>query len=253
MLTRRPLGKSGPEVSVLSLGTVKFGRNQGVRYPDGFDLPRMGTLKQLLALAEELGINLLDTAPAYGSSEARLGELIKGRRHHWLLSTKVGEAFRDGVSSHDYSLEAVELSIANSLKNLGTDYLDLVFVHSNGQDKQIITQSPVLEVLGRFKEKGIIRQVGFSGYIAEECLLAFDLVDAFMITFNASDQSQASLIEACQQQQKGVVIKKAMESGHTADPAAALQFVVNYPGVTSVVMGTINPDHLARNVRAIDA
>src|SRR5690606_39506858 len=76
----RPLGNTGLQASPLGLGTVKIGRNQGVKYPSGFDLPDDGQVRDLLALARGLGINLLDTAPAYGTSEERLGPLPQGRR-----------------------------------------------------------------------------------------------------------------------------------------------------------------------------
>ena len=76
----RPLGSTGLSVSPLGLGTVKLGRDQGVKYPNGFTIPDDQQALQLLGLARELGINLLDTAPAYGSSEQRLGPLLRGQR-----------------------------------------------------------------------------------------------------------------------------------------------------------------------------
>ena len=79
----RTLGKTGLKISPLGLGTVKFGRNQGVKYPGGFEIPEEGDLASLVALAKDLGINLLDTAPAYGTSEERLGRLLKGQRQDW--------------------------------------------------------------------------------------------------------------------------------------------------------------------------
>ena len=73
MIPRRMLGNTGIEVSIISLGTVKFGRNQGVKYPKLFNLPTDAEIAALLHDAKQLGINLLDTAPAYGKSEERLG------------------------------------------------------------------------------------------------------------------------------------------------------------------------------------
>jgi len=75
---RRALGATGLEVSALGLGTVKFGRNTGVKYPAGFELPSAAEIGELLAVARDLGINLLDTAPAYGSSEERIGKSVGG-------------------------------------------------------------------------------------------------------------------------------------------------------------------------------
>src|SRR5690606_15619655 len=86
----RPLGQTGLTVSALGLGTVKFGRNTGVKYPRSFELPDRSAAANLLSLARDLGINLLDTAPAYGESEERLGELLQGQRQDWLICTKAG-------------------------------------------------------------------------------------------------------------------------------------------------------------------
>src|SRR5690554_4390721 len=110
----RPLGNTGLQVSPLGLGTVKIGRNQGVKYPSGINLP--------------------DTAPAYGTSEERLGPLLQGQRQDWVLCTKVGEEFVDGQSRFDFSAAHTRFSVQRSLQRLHTDYLDLVLVHSSGDD-----------------------------------------------------------------------------------------------------------------------
>ena len=81
-LAHRPLGQTGLSTAVLALGTVKLGRTTGVKYPKSFDLPDDEAATALLHAARNLGINLLDTAPAYGTSEARLGKLLRGQRHH---------------------------------------------------------------------------------------------------------------------------------------------------------------------------
>ena len=64
----RPLGLSGLQLSVLGLGTVKLGRNTDVKYPQDFELPSDEAILNLLEVAGSLGINYLDTAPAYGLS-----------------------------------------------------------------------------------------------------------------------------------------------------------------------------------------
>src|SRR5690606_33729328 len=89
----RPLGSTGFKVSPLGLGTVKLGRDQGVKYPTGFTIPGDDDASLLLAQARELGINLIDTAPAYGRSEERLGPLLRGQRDEWVIVSKVGEEF----------------------------------------------------------------------------------------------------------------------------------------------------------------
>ena len=79
-LQHRPLPGTDMMISPIGLGTVKLGRDQGVKYPDSFTIPDDKAAADLLALSHDLGINLLDTAPAYGRSEERLGPLLQGQR-----------------------------------------------------------------------------------------------------------------------------------------------------------------------------
>ena len=129
-LSIRPLGQTGLEVSSLGLGTVKFGRNQEVRYPDSFSLPSDQEIINLLDLAQSLGINLLDTAPAYGSSEQRIGRLLSNRAN-WVICTKIGEELLHGRSFLNFTADHVHHSIERSLRNLNTDYLDISDILKN--------------------------------------------------------------------------------------------------------------------------
>src|ERR1700722_19228645 len=85
MIQKTQLGNTNISVSRIGLGTVKFGRNQKINYPTPFSLPSDKEILALLNCAQELGINVLDTAPAYGSSEERLGNLLNGQRSDWIL------------------------------------------------------------------------------------------------------------------------------------------------------------------------
>jgi len=68
---RHQISDTGIAVSPLGLGTVKMGRNTAVKYPRHFEIPDDKQVQNVLSQAWELGINLLDTAPAYGNSEQR--------------------------------------------------------------------------------------------------------------------------------------------------------------------------------------
>ena len=250
-LEQRELGTTGISVSTLGLGTVKFGRNQGVKYPKSFSLPDDKTLLRLLAAAADFGINLLDTAPAYGQSETRLGSLIKKTRNNWIVVTKVGEEFEQGVSSYDFSKQHTRYSVERSLKRLQTDYLDCVLVHSDGNDKDIISRGEVLPTLLELKACGLIRSIGFSGKDAAETAMAIPEVDVIMATLNPTDKSQLPLIDQCRLANKGVLIKKALASGHAPDTFSALAYVLGTQGVTSAIVGTINQAHLKNNVSAL--
>lgn len=255
-MAMRPLGNSGIMVSPLGLGTVKLGRNQGVKYPQGFELPDDTDALTLLQTARELGINLIDTAPAYGLAEARLGQLLPRlagyRREHWVLVSKAGENFVHGVSQFDFSPEAINASVENSLRLLGTDYLDAVLLHSDGLDEAGERFLPAVAALNALKRQGRIRLTGFSGKTLAGGLLMVDCVDVLMVTYNEQETDQLPVIEAAAGRGRGVLIKKALASGHSHDPGPALAAVAAVPGVASVVVGTLSPAHMQANMAALD-
>lgn len=253
----RTLGSTGMNVSVLGFGTVKLGRNQGVKYPETFAIPEDREAQALLHLARDLGINLVDTAPAYGNSEERLGKLLKGQRQNWIICSKSGEEFVNGESLFDFSEEHTIYSVERSLKRLNTDYLDLVLIHSDGNDMDILQNTPALETLAKLKQQGKIRAIGMSTKTVAGGLWAAKHSDVVMVTYNLKEQDEREVLDFCQQNQKGVLIKKALCSGHLpagshADPvASSLQFVLQHGGVGSAIIGTISPQNLRHNVECI--
>ncbi|MFF7706336.1 aldo/keto reductase [Pseudomonas sp. NPDC007930] len=249
----RHLGAQGPKVSPLGLGTVKFGRNQGVKYPAGFILPTDEEARMLLRQARELGINLLDTAPAYGTSEERLGPLLRGQRDEWVIVSKVGEEFEGGQSRFDFSAAHTRASVERSLQRLGTDRLDLVLVHSDGHDLRILEEEGVYAALAELKREGKLLGYGFSGKTVEGGIRALEHGDCAMVTYNLNEQAERPVIDHALSHGKGILVKKALASGHAClagqDPVkASFALLFDHPGVTSAIVGTINPVHLAHNV-----
>src|SRR5690606_15337870 len=117
------LGSTELSVSRLGFGAFKIGRNQKIKYEQGYELPDEATVAKLLNAILDLGINYIDTAPAYGVSEERIGRAISHRRDEFVLSTKVGERFENGTSYYEFDRKSVETSLRNSLANLRTDVL----------------------------------------------------------------------------------------------------------------------------------
>jgi aryl-alcohol dehydrogenase-like predicted oxidoreductase len=247
----RPLGNTGITVSALGLGTVKFGRNQGVKYPSGFELPSDEHICLLLREAQQLGINFLDTAPAYGTSEERLGQLMTNRTE-WVIATKVGEEFEDGISRFDFSTAHLTKSIERSLERLQTDYLDLVLIHSDGNDLAILAETRCVEVLRQFQQAGKVRAIGMSTKTTEGGILAAQLLDVVMVTWNLQQQDRDVVAEA-DRLNKGVLVKKGLMSGHVLDAgrdlvAESMQLVFEEPALHSLIVGTLSPEHLRQNV-----
>ncbi|MBM7061195.1 aldo/keto reductase [Pseudomonas sp. UL073] len=250
----RPLGATGLRVSPLGLGTVKLGRDQGVKYPNGFVIPDDQGARQLLDLARELGINLLDTAPAYGRSEERLGPLLRGQRHDWVIVSKVGEEFDAGQSHFDFSAAHTRRSVERSLRRLETDVIDLVLVHSDGNDLAILEQGEVYPTLAVLKAEGKIRAFGLSGKTVAGGKLALRDGDCAMVTYNLAEQAERAVLDEAAHLGKAILIKKALASGHAClapgvDPVrASFELIFAHPGVASAIVGTINPLHLSHNV-----
>ena len=262
-LDKKLIAGTSIEVAPLGLGTVKFGRNQGVKYPAQFTIPDNGEILRLLGLAHDLGMNVLDTAPAYGTSEERLGQLFgrhKGLREQWVICGKVGEEFTTtddslGHSHFDFSEQHIRYSVERSLKRLNTDVIELMLVHSNGDDINIIEQTGCLEVLAALKKEGKILASGMSTKTVAGGIAALQQADVAMVTYNLNEQGEKPVLDYAQVNNKGIFIKKALASGHaclTGDDSvlASLKLVFAHPAVSCAIIGTINPEHLQQNVAA---
>ncbi|MGD9391025.1 MAG: aldo/keto reductase [Thioalkalispiraceae bacterium] len=253
----RDLGATGIRISVLGLGTVKLGRDQEVKYPSGFVIPDDDQVRDLLALTRDLGINFIDTAPAYGNSEQRLGQLMENP-NDWVIMTKVGEIFEHGKSRFDFSAAHTRMSVERSLKRLKRDVLDVVLVHSDGDDMHIINNEGALEELDKLKHEGLVKSYGMSTKTVEGGMWIVEHTDVIMATLNLSDDHDVPVIARAHELNKGVVVKKGLQSGH-ADKSAggggvaqAFEYIFDHPGVSSVIVGTINPGHLEQNVEIIN-
>ena len=257
-LTRRKIiAETGLAVSPLGLGTVKLGRTAGVKYPDSFKIPDDVQTLKLLSEASDLGINLIDTAPSYGNSEQRLGQLLPKLNREWVIATKVGELFNaDLAQSHyNFTAEFIKQSVVQSLKNLRRDVLDIVLIHSDGNDQHIIQHLGVLEILNDLKQQGLIRATGMSTKTVNGGLLAIQQSDIAMVMHNSGYQDEQAVLDQAATSNKAVFIKKALNSGHlassssVADPVqASFDTIYQNPAVTSIVIGTITPSHLTSNV-----
>ena len=252
-MDKRQLGDTGISVSPHGLGTTKFGRNEGVKYPTPFDLHEESELADLLALAKELGVNLIDTAPAYGLSEERLGRLLEGQREDWVIVGKVGEEFENGESFYDFSAEHFEKSLLRSLERLKTDYIDVLLIHSNGEDLDILNNESSIRALEDFKQRGMVRAIGASTKTEAGGIKALEIMDVVMASYNPDYQDERPVLDYAAEHNKGVLLKKVLSSGHAGSAEDAFRFALSHPAVSSAVVGTINPKHLQGNVEMINS
>ena len=245
----RQLGKTDIKISRIGLGTVKVGRNQAVKYPAPFDLPSDQKLLELLDEALALGLNLIDTAPAYGESEKRLAPFVGKHRERIVLCTKAGETFALGQSIYDFSPAAILASATSSLRRLNVETLDILLLHSDGRDREnILSAKPALSKL---KADGKVRAVGISAKTEEGVLFAVqERLDVVMAPFSLTNQALGPALANAHRAGLGVIAIKGLQSGFLSPRfEKAVQFVLDQEFIDSLVVGTINPGHLDSVVR----
>ncbi len=150
-LETRRLGRSELRVTALGLGGAGFG---GSSYGNVSDEEAVEAVRAAI----DGGITHIDTSPLYGESERRLGLALQGvQRDRVILSTKAGTHPR---WRGDYSAEATYRSVENSLRLLGTEYIDLVLVHDPTTLDQALGPAGAFEALEDLKAQGVIRAIG---------------------------------------------------------------------------------------------
>ncbi|WP_150462986.1 aldo/keto reductase [Nesterenkonia ebinurensis] len=147
----RPLGRTGIKVSPYGLGTLMFATQVG--NPDPADSAR------IIHKALDAGINLVDTADAYGDSEEVVGHALKGRRENVVLTTKVGNPLGADPNQQGASRRWITTAIENSLRRLQTDYIDVYQLHRPDPDTDI---EETLSALTDLVRAGKIRTFGTS-------------------------------------------------------------------------------------------
>jgi methylglyoxal reductase len=175
-MKQRPLGNSGLSASIVGLGAWVLGGGP-VWGQETDDAESIRAIQGAL----DLGINLIDTAPAYGwgRSERVVGQAIKGRRHQAVLATKCGLWWEDERGSFFTELagkkmyrslrpDTIQLEIENSLRRLEVDHIDLYQTHWPSVPPDQTPIADTMEVLLKLKQQGKIRAIGVCNVAPEE-------------------------------------------------------------------------------------
>ena len=169
----RQLGRSGLKVSTITLGTMGFG-GTGWASPVG----HLGVedARRQIDLCREAGVNLIDTADIYsnGLSEEILGEALGTDREDVLLATKVRGAMGDGPNDDGLSRHHIIRGVEDSLRRLGTDYIDLYQVH---EWDGLTSQEETLSALDALVQSGKVRYIGCSNYTGRQLMKALWISD----------------------------------------------------------------------------
>ena len=148
------LGHSGLRVPRLWLGTMMFG-----------DQTDEAAAREIVAATRDAGLNAIDTADNYaaGESERITGRLIAQDRHRWVLATKVANPMGPGPNERGLSRRWVLAEADNSLRRLGTDWIDVYYMHRDDEDTPL---EETLSAFARLIEQGKIRYYGLSNFRA---------------------------------------------------------------------------------------
>ena len=181
----RRLGKSGLKVSEVSLGTLGFGLERGRSEQESISV---------IAHALDLGINFIDTADVYdaGHSEELVGKAIKGKRLKTIIATKFGIPTGEQPNDYGGSRYHVMDAIDASLKRLGTDYIDLYYIHWPDPTTPI---EETLRTLDDLVRAGKVRYIGCSNFAAWQLCEAAWTSKANNLESFVAVQSQYNLLD----------------------------------------------------------
>ncbi len=196
----RTLGTSNLSVSVVGLGTWAMGNDFWGRVDDD---------QSVRAIQEAIdnGINLIDTAPAYGAGHAEkvVGKAIHGRRDEVVVATKVGIIRTEDDFIRNLKPESMEREIDDSLRRLGVDTIDLYQIHWPDPDTPLESS---METLNKMKEAGKIRHIGVSNFSVKLLEQARAVVDVVSVQPQFSllhRKEESSLLPYCAKNNIGVL------------------------------------------------
>ncbi|WUH89019.1 aldo/keto reductase [Streptomyces sp. NBC_00433] len=147
----RTLGRTGIKVSPYALGTLMFATSIGN--------PRQEDSIRIIHKALDAGINLVDTADAYGDSEEIVGKALQGRRDNVVLATKVGRPTGDDPNRQGASRRWITRAVEDSLRRLRTDHIDLYQIHRPDPTTDV---EETLSALTDLVRSGKVRAIGTS-------------------------------------------------------------------------------------------
>ncbi len=206
----REFGTTGLTVSEIGLGAWQLGNRKDWDGPD-----EAGSLA-VVGAALDAGVTFFDTAPGYaeGNSERLLGRGLRGHRDRVVLCTKFGHS----PEGTDFSPEALRGSVERSLRQLETDVIDIVLMHSPPRELFDGRTVPHYEILEDLKREGLIRAYGASLDWPEDIDTVLETTDskAFEVYLSVFHQETWEATERAGKAGAGSVVKVALESGWLA-------------------------------------
>jgi aryl-alcohol dehydrogenase-like predicted oxidoreductase len=206
----KKVGRTGLKISEITLGTMIFGQQV-----DEIES------RKIMDLAFEKGINSFDTANGYagGRSEEIVGKALKNKRHSVVLASKVSSRQGPGPNDSGLSREHILQAVENSLRRLGTDYLDIYYAHTPDYT------TPIEETLRAFDSlvrQGKVRYVACSNYRAGQLVRALAIseqrnlvqFDCIQSVYNLITRDiETELLPTCADEGVGLVVYNPLAGG----------------------------------------
>jgi aryl-alcohol dehydrogenase-like predicted oxidoreductase len=204
----RKLGKTGFEVSEISLGTWQLGGKWGSPFSSD-------SAREVLTAAVENGINFFDTADVYsdGNSEKAIGKFLKERSEKIYVATKCGRKL-DPHRNVSYTTNALRLFVEKSLKNMQLETIDLIQLHC--PPTEVYYRPEIFELFDRLKDEGKILNMGVSVERVEEAIKAIEYpnVTTVQIIYNIFRQRPAELFfDLAKKKDVGILVRVPLASG----------------------------------------
>jgi aryl-alcohol dehydrogenase-like predicted oxidoreductase len=275
-IERRQLGSTGLSVTALGFGAMDLGGPPAANEISDDEADRV------LNAVLDSGINFIDTAVCYGTSEARIGRAISDRRGEFILATKCGCVPGMPMSAaHVHTAANIRAGVEHSLRTMRTDYIDIAQFH-NSLTRSAWEAEGALDELLRLKKEGKVRFIGISGILpnlAEQ--VDSGVFDTFQIPYSALQREHENIIAEASAAGAGIIVRGGVARGAptdwnkryymlTSDELSGrwdkagldellngisriefmLRFVLAEPALDTTIIGTKNLDHFRHNVAA---
>ena len=279
-LARMSFGQTG-----LVVPRIGFGGMELAGPPRAPDLS-LSEATYLVHAATDMGITYFDTSIDYGRSEEYLGKALRDRRDRVVVATKCGclvGDVGDGERSHVFTRENIGAGVAQSLKRLGTDYIDVIQLHGNPTVEQLDREGG-LEVLIELQKKGVVGHIGLSSrkpFVQE--FVGMALLEVFQVPYSAVQRQHEDVVATLAADGKAVVARGVAARGSAAKSWAStpigmkqgeaktvweaagideiigsmsrmefmLRFAASNPNINILLTGTVNVSHLEENVKSV--
>lgn len=208
-----PLGNTGLTVSQLALGTVELGMDYGFRNSEHYQKPSIDEAIGVVHRALDLGVNIIDTARGYGTSEELVGKAVAGMDERPILASKVAIP-RELLGQREALDGTIQASIEASLKALRVESIDILQIHNTSVE--ILSDDTVLRSLENAQTTGKVRFLGAScvGTAVTEATLETGIVRTLQLPFNLLDrQMLPDVLPRAQQGGIGVMVRSVFLRG----------------------------------------